>query len=115
MTVAELVLAVVVAYASSPLNSSNAVEKIKLGAGSRFDPEAVRVFLRALTVAPVSRKEREVMLGDLRPGMILARGIYTANGLLLVPEGQQLNATYIEKLFNHNRVQPIAQSLLVYC
>jgi response regulator RpfG family c-di-GMP phosphodiesterase len=109
------VLAVVVAYASSPLNSSNALEKIKLGAGSKFDPEAVRVFLRALTVAPVSRKEREVTLGDLRPGMILARGIYTANGLLLVPEGQQLNTTYIEKLLNHNRVQPIAQSLLVYC
>jgi response regulator RpfG family c-di-GMP phosphodiesterase len=109
------VLAVVVAYASSPLNSSNALEKIKLGAGSKFDPEAVRVFLRALTVAPISRKEREVTLGDLRPGMILARGIYTANGLLLVPEGQQLNATYIEKLLNHNRVQPIAQSLLVYC
>ena len=109
------VLAVVVAYASSPLNSSNAVEKIKLGAGSKFDPEAVRVFLRALAVAPASRKEREVTLGDLRPGMILARGIYTASGLLLVPEGQQLNTTYIEKLFNHNRVQPIAQSLLVYC
>jgi len=109
------VLAVVVAYASSPLNSFNAVEKIKLGAGSKFDPEAVRVFLRALTVAPASRKEREVTLGDLRPGMILARGIYTASGLLLVPEGQQLNTTYIEKLLNHNRVQPIAQSLVVYC
>ena len=109
------VLAVVVAYASSPLNSFNAVEKIKLGAGSKFDPEAVRVFLRALTVAPASRKEREVTLGDLRPGMILARGIYTASGMLLVPEGQQLNTTYIEKLLNHNRVQPIAQSLVVYC
>jgi response regulator RpfG family c-di-GMP phosphodiesterase len=105
----------VVFYASSPLDTSSTVEKIKLGAGSRFDPEAVRVFLRALTVAPVSRKEREVTLRDLRPGMILARGIYTANGLLLVPEGQQLNTTYIEKLLNHNRVQPLAQSLLVYC
>jgi response regulator RpfG family c-di-GMP phosphodiesterase len=109
------VLAVVVAYSSTPLSGSDAVEKIKLGAGSQFDPEAVRVFLRALAEAPASRKEREVMLGDLRPGMILARGIYTASGLLLVPEGQQLNTTYIEKLLNHNRVQPIAQSLLVYC
>jgi response regulator RpfG family c-di-GMP phosphodiesterase len=108
-------LAVAVAFASSPLNSSNTIEKIKLGAGTKFDPEAVRVFLRALAEAPASRKEREVMLGDLRPGMVLARGIYTANGLLLVPEGQQLNTTYIEKLLNHNRVQPIAQSLLVYC
>jgi hypothetical protein len=55
------------------------------------------------------------MLSDLRPGMVLARGIYTGNGLLLVPEGQQLNATYIEKLLNHNRIQPITQSLMVYC
>ena len=54
-------------------------------------------------------------MGELRPGMVLARGIYTANGLLLVPEGQQLNATYIEKLLNHNRIQPITQSLVVYC
>jgi hypothetical protein len=66
-------------------------------------------------MATLMRKEREVMLSDLRPGMVLARGIYTANGLLLMPEGQQLNATYIEKLLNHNRVQPITQSLVVYC
>ena len=71
--------------------------------------------MRALTVTHVSRKEREVMLGELRPGMVLARGIYTANGLMLIPEGQQLNATYIEKILNHNRVQPLGQSLLVYC
>jgi response regulator RpfG family c-di-GMP phosphodiesterase len=109
------ILATVVAYASSPLTSSNAVEKVKQGAGSKFDPEAVRVFLRAMSVAHVSRKEREVQLGELRPGMVLARGIYTANGLMLIPEGQQLNATYIEKLLNHNRVQPLPQSLLVYC
>ena len=108
-------LAVVVAYASSPLTSSEAVEKIKRAAGSKFDPEAVRVFLRAMSTAHISRKEREVMLGELRPGMVLARGIYTANGLMLIPEGQQLNATYIEKLLNHNRIQPLPQSLLVYC
>lgn len=108
-------LSVAVAYASSPLPNADAAESIKLGAGSKFDPEAVRVFLRALAVSHVPRKEREVMLSDLRPGMVLARGIYTSNGLLLVPEGQQLNTTYIEKLLNHNRIQPIAQSLLVYC
>jgi len=108
-------LAVVVAYASSPLTSSEAVEKIKRAAGSKFDPEAVRVFLRAMSTAHISRKEREVMLGELRPGMVLARGIYTANGLMLIPEGQQLNATYIEKLLNYNRIQPLPQSLLVYC
>jgi response regulator RpfG family c-di-GMP phosphodiesterase len=108
-------LAVAVAYASSKLGREDAVEDIKMQSGSAFDPEAVRAFMKALPTAPLVRKEREVMLAELRPGMVLARGIYTANGLLLVPEGQQLNATYIEKLLNHNRIQPITQSLVVYC
>ena len=108
-------LAVAVAYASSPLSDADAVEKIKEGSGSAFDPEAVRAFLRAQTVAVIPRKERQVMLADLRPGMVMAKGIYTYNGLLLVPEGRQLNATYIEKVLNHNRIQPIVQSLVVYC
>ncbi|HTJ01052.1 MAG TPA: HD domain-containing phosphohydrolase [Dongiaceae bacterium] len=108
-------LAVAVAYASSRLSHQDTVEKIKMDSGTAYDPEAVRVFLRALTVAPLPRKEREVTLADLRPGMILASGVYTANGLLLVPEGQSLNATFIEKLLNHNRIQPITQSLIVYC
>jgi hypothetical protein len=63
----------------------------------------------------IPKKERQVMLADLRPGMVLAKGIYTYNGLLLVPEGRQLNATSIEKVLNHNRVQPIVQSLVIYC
>jgi response regulator RpfG family c-di-GMP phosphodiesterase len=108
-------LSVAVAFASSKLNREDAAEDIKIQSGSAFDPEAVRAFLKALPLAPLLRKEREVMLADLRPGMVLARGIYTANGLLLVPEGQQLNATYIEKLLNHNRIQTITQSLIVYC
>jgi response regulator RpfG family c-di-GMP phosphodiesterase len=108
-------LAVAVAYASTKLDREEAVEDIKTQSGTAFDPEAVRAFMRALPTAPLVRREREVMLTDLRPGMVLARGIYTGNGLLLVPEGQQLNATYIEKLQNHHRIQPITQSLVVYC
>jgi len=42
-------------------------------------------------------------------------GIYTANGILLIPDGQRLSETYIDKLLNHNRINPISQSLLVYC
>jgi len=108
-------LNVAVAFESSDLNRGDALEEIKVQSGSAFDPEAVRALLKAIPLAPLPRKEREILLSELRPGMVLARGIYTANGLLLVPEGQQLNATYIEKLLNHNRVQPITQSLVVYC
>ena len=108
-------LAVVVAYASSPLTSPEAVAQIKAHSGTWYDPEAVRALLHNLNVSQVTRQEREIDLGELRPGMVLSRCIYTSNGLVLVPEGQQINATYIEKLLNHNRIQPLGQTLLVYC
>ena len=108
-------LAVAVAFAASKLVRDDAVEDIKLQANTAFDPDAVRVFLRALPLANSPRREKQVPLSELRPGMVLARGIYTPNGLLLAPEGQQLNPIYIEKLLNHDRIQPINQSLVVYC
>jgi response regulator RpfG family c-di-GMP phosphodiesterase len=108
-------LAVAVAYAESDLSPLLASEMISRGSGTAFDPEAVRVFLRSIPKAVVPGKQREVVLAELRPGMVLAQGIYTETGLLLIPDGQRLTPTYIEKLHNHNRINPIAQSLLVYC
>lgn len=108
-------LAVAVHYAESNLPSRDAMEVIKLRSGSSFDPEAVRIFVRSFPQANVPRKEREVLLSELRPGMVLAKGVHTANGLLLIPEGQSLSDTYIDKLRNHHRVNPINASMLVYC
>jgi response regulator RpfG family c-di-GMP phosphodiesterase len=109
-------LAVAAALASSKLRHEDALEEIKMQSGTAFDPEAVRAFLRALpNVSSRRGLERQVSLGELRPGMVLACGVYSENGLLLVPEGQRLNSTAIEKLANHDRVQPITQSLVVYC
>ncbi len=107
-------LAVAVAYAESKLDGRGTVEAIKQGRGSAFDPEAVRAFLRCLPQATVPKRQREVKLSDLRPGMVLAQGIYTASGTLLVPDGQRLTGPFIDMLNNHHRIHPIAQSLLVY-
>jgi response regulator RpfG family c-di-GMP phosphodiesterase len=108
-------LAPAVAFAESDLASQAAAEMISQGSGTLFDPEAVRAFLRSLPKTVVPGKQREVPLSDLRPGMILAQGIYTSTGILLIPDGQKLTPTYIDKLINHNRINPISQSLLVYC
>jgi response regulator RpfG family c-di-GMP phosphodiesterase len=107
-------LSVAVSFAESNYTGLDAVEAVRLGSGKSFDPDAVRLFLRSLPRAVVPRKEREVLLSELQPGMILAKGIYTANGLLLIPEGRELSEPYIDKLRNHNRINPISQSLLVY-
>ena len=108
-------LAVAVAFAESQLDSKKAAEFICQGSGSAFDPEAVRIFQRAAPKAVVPGKQREVMLSELAPGMVLAQGIYSENGVLLIPDGQRLTSTYIDKLLNYNRINPISQSLLVYC
>lgn len=108
-------LAVAVAYAESDRDPQHAADAISEGSGTSFDPEAVRAFLRSLPKAVVPGKQREVLLSELKPGMVLAQGIYTATGILLIPDGQRLTATYIDKLLNHNRINPISQSLLVYC
>jgi response regulator RpfG family c-di-GMP phosphodiesterase len=108
-------LAVAVAFAESQLGAKEAAESISQGSGSAFDPEAVRLFQRAAPKAVVPGRQREVMLSELTPGMVLAQGIYSENGVLLIPDGQRLTSTYIDKLLNYNRINPISQSLLVYC
>jgi len=47
--------------------------------------------------------------------MVLAKGVHTANGMLLIPEGQALTDTYIEKIRNHHRVNPFQPPMLSYC
>lgn len=108
-------LAVGVGYAENNFEGEKAIDSVKLGSGTVFDPDAVRVFMRTLARVIVPRKEREVLLSELQPGMVLANGIYTVNGVLLIPQGERLNEAFIDKLNNHNRISPISQSLLVYC
>ncbi|MSU21793.1 MAG: response regulator [Pedosphaera sp.] len=107
-------LTVAVGYAHSIQEPGVTTEFIRHDSGTAYDPEAVRVFMRCLPKVAVTRRQRQIGLDELRPGMVLARGIYTPSGLLLVPDGQKLSEPYIDKLLNHNRVDPITQSLLVF-
>ena len=75
-------LAVPVAFAACRLNDLDAIDRIKSGIDTAFDRDAVRIFLHAQDIATVPRRERQVTLSELRPGMVLAKGIFTPNGLL---------------------------------
>jgi hypothetical protein len=46
--------------------------------------------------------------------MVLANGLYSPHGMLLVGEGQALSGATISKIRNHNLITPISQRLLVY-
>jgi len=108
-------LAVAVGYASLSGDDESVLEHIKQASGSAYDPDAVRALMRILPQTIIPRSQKEVLLNELRPGMIVAQGIYTPYGLLLIPEGQSLTEPHIQFLRNHNRITPITQSLLVYC
>jgi len=106
-------LAVAVGYVESGLPKAAAIDLILSQSGSAFDPEAVRLFLKVTNLAQLPRQVREITLHELEPGMVLANGIYSPHGLLLIGEGQELSPGTIAKIRSHNQVTPISQRLLV--
>ena len=107
-------LAVAVGFIESGLTKSAAIDSILAKAGSDYDPEAVRLFLKVSNLVQLPKQVREILLHELEPGMVLANGIYSPHGLLLIGEGQALSPGTIAKIRNHNQVTPISQRLLVY-
>jgi response regulator RpfG family c-di-GMP phosphodiesterase len=107
-------LAVAVGFVESGLSKNLAIDALLDGSGSAYDPEAVRLFLKVSNLVQLPKQVREIMLHELEAGMVLANGIYSPHGLLLIGEGQPLSPGTITKIRNHNQVTPISQRLLVY-
>lgn len=107
-------LAVAAHYVESGLPKEEAIEEILSQSGKAFDPEAVRLFLKVTRLTQLPKKIKEVLFSELSPGMVLAKGIYSPAGLLLIPEGQRLNDITLKKINEHNQAEPIDHQLLVY-
>lgn len=107
-------LAVAVTFVESRLPTQEALRVVEEESGKGLDPEAIRLFRQTTRLSPLPRSVQEVMLEDLKPGMVLANGIYSPHGLLLVGEDQALNSGTIQKIRTHNLTAPIRQRLLVY-
>ena len=107
-------LAVAVYYVESSLPREQAIEQVLAESGKGLDPEAVRLFLQATNLLNLPKQVREVMLDELQPGMVLANGLHSPHGMLLIGEGQPLSQAMITKIRSHNLVAPISQRLLVY-
>ncbi|HEY8995976.1 MAG TPA: HD domain-containing phosphohydrolase [Lacunisphaera sp.] len=107
-------LAVAVGYVESGLPKQAAIDQLLAKSGTFYDPEAVRLFLKVSNLVNLPRSVREILLDELEPGMVLASGIYSPHGLLLIGEGQLLGPATIAKIHDHNQITPISQRLLVY-
>jgi response regulator RpfG family c-di-GMP phosphodiesterase len=107
-------LAVAVGFLESGLAKNAAIDSLLSKSGTVYDPEAVRLFLKISNLVQLPRQVREITLHELESGMILANGIYSPHGMLLIGEGQALSPGTIQKIRSHNQVTPISQRLLVY-
>ena len=106
-------LAVAVGFVESGLPKPAAIEQVLALSGTAYDPEAVRLFLKVTNLVQLPSQVREITLHELEAGMVLASGIYSPHGLLLIGEGQELTSAVIGKIRSHNQVTPISQRLLV--
>jgi len=107
-------LAIAVYYVESNRPSAESVDEICKLSGTAFCPEAVRIFTKATEMVQLPKRVREVLFGELRSGMTLAQGIHSPSGLLLLPEDSMLNQRNLQKISEHNEVDPIEERLFVY-
>ena len=66
--------AVAAGFVDTGLSKEKAGEMLAKQSGTAFDPEAVRLFFAATSIAQLPRQVSELLLDDLRPGMRLAKG-----------------------------------------
>ncbi|MGQ5523028.1 HD domain-containing phosphohydrolase [Chitinimonas sp. PSY-7] len=98
-----------------PLNRSDAVKVIISQSGKRYDPNAVEAFklLVGGEAEPVST-EAAVRSAELKPGMILARDLHTANGMLLLAKDHALDERLIGQIFQFERSARQPLPLFIY-
>ncbi len=108
------ILAVVIHYCNCHSASPQRMKEIEPLGGTVFDPTAIEIVARAVPLTRMPLGEREILLIELKPGMVLARDILNAIGLLLLPKGRELTEATINKVWSIDGNTPLDQQVLVY-
>ncbi|MBB5321065.1 HD domain-containing phosphohydrolase [Marinobacter oulmenensis] len=101
------------------LTRDNAIKLLKRYRGRLYDPALTDQFITMLEeLAPdVEHDDPSILVLDtrrLRPGMVLARNLYAASGMLLLNEGKTLTPILIEKLTAFEQGEPGGHRYTLY-
>jgi response regulator RpfG family c-di-GMP phosphodiesterase len=107
-------LSAVLVFCSTHSGAGQALNDMRGHAETIFDKNAIEAVAKAAPLTKMPRGERELLLIELQPGMVLARDIHNANGFLLLPKGKELTNAWINKIATINRVTPLDPLALVY-
>lgn len=101
------------------VNRDNAIKLLKKYRERLYDPELTDRFIEMLIeLAPdVEHEDPTILVLDtlrLKPGMVLARNLYAASGMLLLNEGKEMTAALIEKLAAFEKGEPDGHRYTLY-
>ncbi|MEY4324261.1 MAG: Cyclic di-GMP phosphodiesterase response regulator RpfG [Verrucomicrobiota bacterium] len=109
------ILAPVVHFCHRNGSTTQILNELESLSDKLFDPMAVRLLAKALPMTQIPRGERELLLIELKAGMVLGRDLFNAGGHLLLPKGRELKDSDINRIISINRVTPLTPFVLVYC
>jgi hypothetical protein len=78
-----------------------------------YDPALLAPFSEVATRAVSHVECRHVVVRELRQGMILRENIFTKNGMLLVPKGNEVTPALIERIANFSRKMGVREPISV--
>ncbi len=70
-------------------------------------------YLGELSEEEKKASERKVHVNELKEGMLLTRDVYTAKGVLLAPKGEKLRQSYINRIIQYDKIDPIIEGIYV--
>ncbi len=97
---------------NAPASEDQALSTIHQGASTAFDPAIVKIFVSLpgpwrFQPPEAATDDGQISIEELREGMVLAKDLYTAGGLLLAPKDTVIKQAYIDRIANYHRVDPI--------
>ena len=108
-------LAVVIYFCSRHQASTQVMNETQGQVDKMFDPHAFEALAKSVPLTELPRGEREILLVELAPPMVLARDIYNTSGMLIIPKDKELTSAWINKIQNINNATPLHPYVLVYC
>jgi response regulator RpfG family c-di-GMP phosphodiesterase len=90
---------------------------LKKNKGVGFDPSVVEITTEFLTDRSSQREdsiEAEISISELTEGMILSKDVCSSQGVLLVPKGETVKRSYLEKLSNYAKIDARLKRVFVY-
>ncbi|MCL5959503.1 MAG: response regulator [Chloroflexi bacterium] len=88
----------------------------KPGYSGALDPSAIKALERVVENSSVlgSPHEVSINLRDATAGMVLAQDLRSSTGILLIPKGESIKQSYIDKLLLYERQKLVPSTVYVY-